>query len=281
MKKILLITLVLIPAALLLAVFDDYQPSAVARGFGGAYTAVANDANAMFYNPAGLSSLNFSAKVGASFLNSDEYMELKNLAVAYKLPAKLGTLAVGARMMDVDFEDVNLMSEQIWSVAHGILLQKDIHSEISLGWAGNFYNLSFDGEKDDSAMGLDLGVTALLHGRTKFAFAVTNLNKAKMGDENQIDLPSKLALGIAYTPYDLVTTSIEVKKDFGMETEFMGGVEARPFEPFAIRFGVHQNPATYNAGFSLYIKNFELDYSYTYHPVLPSNQYLNLGYNFK
>lgn len=51
MKKIILISLILIPTALLLAVFDDYQPSAVARGMGGAWTAVANDANALFYNP--------------------------------------------------------------------------------------------------------------------------------------------------------------------------------------------------------------------------------------
>lgn len=281
MKKILLITIIIIQSALLLAVYDDYQPSAVARGMGGAFTAVANDANALFYNPAGLSSTTFGVKFGFANLNGQEYSEYKTAALGYKLPKKLGTLAVGARMMDVDFEDTSLMSEQIWSLGHGITLLKDIHSEISLGYTGNFYNLSMDGEKDDSAIGLDLGIVALLQGRTKFAFAVTNINKAKMGYENQIDLPNKLALAIAYTPYDMVTTSIELKKDFAHETEFMGGVEARPFEPLAIRFGVHQNPATYNAGASFYIRNLEIDYAFTYHAVLPATHYFNLGYNFK
>ena len=119
-----------------------------------------------------------------------------------------------------------------------------------------------------------------MHSRTHIAFAVTNINKATMGDKNQIDLPSKLALGISYIPYDKVTTSIEVKKDFAKETEFMGGVEAHLLEPLAIRFGVHQNPATYSAGLSIYIQDLEMDYSFTYHSVLPATHYFSLGYNF-
>jgi len=280
MKKLLFICLILIPSALLLAVFDDYQPSAIARGMGGAYTSVAKDVNAIFYNPAGLTNTSFSAKLGFSQLYNQDFSELKTVAVGYNLPKNLGTIALGTRVMDVDFEDVNLMSEQIYSLAHGFYLLQDIHSQISFGYTGNFYRLSMDGEDDDTALGIDLGALAVLHNRTNLAFAVTNINKAKMGDENQIDLPSKMALGISYIPYDKVTTSIEVKKDFAKETEFMGGVEAHLLEPLAIRFGVHQNPATYSAGLSIYIKDLEMDYSFTYHSVLPATHYFSLGYNF-
>ena len=280
MKKLLFICLILIPSALLLAVFDDYQPSAIARGMGGAYTSVAKDVNAIFYNPAGLTNTSFSAKLGFSQLYNQDFSELKTVAVGYNLPKNLGTIALGTRVMDVDFEDVNLMSEQIYSLAHGFYLLQDIHSQISFGYTGNFYRLSMDGEDDDTALGIDLGALAVLHTRTHIAFAVTNINKAKMGDENQIDLPSKMALGIAYIPYEKVTTSIEVKKDFAKETEFMGGVEAHLLEPLAIRFGVHQNPATYSAGLSIYIKDLEMDYSFTYHSVLPATHYFSLGYNF-
>ena len=281
MKKLLFACLLLIPATMLLAVYDDYQPSAIARGLGGAYTAVSRDANAIFYNPAGLVNTTLSAKLGFSQLYNQDFSELKTVALGYKLPQKLRTVALGIRAMDVDYEDVYLMSEQVYSLAHSFYLLQDIHSQISFGYTGNFYLLSMDGEDDDTALGLDLGAMAVLHTRTRLAFAVTNINKAKMGDENQIDLPSKLALGISYIPYDKVTTSIEVKKDFAKETEFMGGVEAHLFEPLAIRFGVHQNPATYNAGLSIYIRDLELDYSYTYHSVLPGTHYFSLGYNFK
>lgn len=280
MKKIIIICLILIQSALLLAVFDDYQPSARARAMGNAYTAVADDANALFYNPAGLVNNGFMVKAGFANLYGQDFSEFKTLAIAAKLPQKYGTLAIGARMMDVSYEDADLMSEQIISLAHAFILQKDIHSQISVGYTGNFYNLSMDGEDDDSTIGLDVGLVALLHDRTKFGFAVTNLTKASMGYENQIDLPSSLSLGISYLPYDLVTTSIELKKDFAKETEFMGGVEAHPFEPLAIRFGVHQNPATYNAGLGLKVRDIELDYAYTHHAVLEGTHYLNLGYKF-
>ncbi len=280
MKKLLFICLLLIQSVFLLAVFDDYQPSAIARGMGGAYTSVAKDVNAIFYNPAGLTNTSFSAKLGFSQLYNQDFSELKTVALGYKLPKNLGTVAIGARAMDVDFEDVNLMSEQVYSLAHGFYLLQDIHSQISFGYSGNFYRLSMDGEDDDTALGIDLGALAVLHTRTHLAFAVTNINQAKMGDENQIDLPSKMALGISYIPYEKVTTSIEVKKDFAQETEFMGGVEAHLLEPLAIRFGVHQNPATYNAGLSIYIQDLELDYSFTYHSVLPATHYFSLGYNF-
>ena len=280
MKKLLFICLLLIQSVFLLAVFDDYQPSAIARGMGGAYTSVAKDVNAIFYNPAGLTNTSFSAKLGFSQLYNQDFSELKTVAVGYNLPKNLGTIALGTRVMDVDFEDVNLMSEQIYSLAHGFYLLQDIHSQISFGYTGNFYRLSMDGEDDDTALGIDLGALAVLHNRTNLAFAVTNINKAKMGDENQIDLPSKMALGISYIPYDKVTTSIEVKKDFAKETEFMGGVEAHLLEPLAIRFGVHQNPATYSAGLSIYIQDLEMDYSFTYHSVLPATHYFSLGYNF-
>lgn len=281
MKKIIFIAIIVIQASLLLAVFDDYQPSSRARGLGNAFTAVANDANAIFYNPAGLAEVDGQVIMGFSNLNNQQFSEYKTAAAAYALPKSLGTLSIGARMFDVDYEDTNLMSEQIWSIAHGITLLSDVHSTINVGYTGNFYRLSFDEMGEGSSFGLDVGALAILHQRTRFGFSVTNLNHPKMGEENQFSLPQKLAMGIAYTPYDGVTTSVEMKKDFAQETEFMGGVEARIFDPLTIRAGVHQNPSTWNAGASFYISGLSLDYSFTEHAVLPATHYFNLGYRFQ
>jgi hypothetical protein len=280
MKKILILTLILIQAALLLAVFDDYIPSARARGMGGAYTGVADDVSSLYFNPAGLTNVKLEAQVGFSQLYGQDFSDFKTLAVGVSLPKKLGTLAFGGRLFDVGFEDEDLMSEQVWSAAHAFNLQQDIHSQISVGYSVNYYRLQFEDEEADDALGVDLGVTAFLHGRTKFGFSVTNLNQVVMGDANQNTLPSRLALGISYIPYDRVTTTIEVKKDFAKETEFMGGVEYWLFEPLAVRFGVHSNPATWNAGIGLNIKGIELDLAYTAHAVLPGTLYGNLGYKF-
>jgi hypothetical protein len=149
-----------------------------------------------------------------------------------------------------------------------------------VGYSVNYHRLQFIEEDSDGAIGVDFGATAFLHGRTKLGFSVCNLNQAVMGDANQHPLPSKLALGISYIPYENVITTLEVKKDFAKETEFMGGVEVRPFEPLAVRFGVHSNPATWNAGIGLNVKGIELDLAYTNHAVLPGTLYGNLGYKF-
>ena len=280
MKKIILLSLILIPCALLLGVYDDYQSSARARGMGGAFVGVANDVNTIFFNPAGLADLGYEAKVGFAQLNGEKFSEYKTLALGAKLPKWFGTLGVGVRMLDVDFEDTTLLGEQIFSLSHAITLQEDIHSTINFGYNVNYYNLGFDDDDSDDAFGVDLGVTALLHTRTKLGFAITNLGKAKMGFENQIKLPSTMAMGLSYMPYDGVTTSLEVKKDFAESTEFMGGVEAKLFEPLYLRFGVHQNPATYSAGATFVIEGISLDYAFTYHSVLNPTHYLNLGYKF-
>jgi len=266
---------------MLLAVFDDYQPSARARAMGNAYTGIADDAHAMFYNPAGLSYSDHEIKLGISNLYNQKFSEYKTSAFSIKLPSGLGTMGIGARLFDVDFEDASLMSEKVFTLAHGFDIVSDIHSRISVGYNANVYHLAFEGEDGQLAYGIDLGGMATLHGRTRFGFSVTNLNNPKLGDTNQNKLPSKLSLGISYLPYDRVTTSIEMKKDFAEETEFMAGVETFLFENFCLRAGVHQNPATLSAGAGFYLSGIALDYSYTHHTVLDGTHYLNLGYSLK
>ncbi|MDD2331122.1 MAG: hypothetical protein PHI68_00565 [Candidatus Cloacimonetes bacterium] len=278
MKKLFITLMIVLPAVMLLAVFDDYQPSARARGMGNAYTAYSPDANALFYNPAGLTQTDTEVKLGFSNLANQKFTEFKTAAASIMLPKKMGTLGLGVRMFDVDFEEHNLISEQNFSLGYAKVLQEDIHSTISVGLSANYFRLVFDEDEEGSNFGLDLGALAILHQRTRLGFSITNINQPTLGDENQHDIPRKMALGISYVPYDKVVTSIEVKKDFAKETEFMGGVEARLFDPLAIRVGVHQNPATYSAGASFYLAGIEVDYSYTYHAVLEGTHYINIGY---
>ena len=280
MKKLLLALLLIINLNLLLAVFNDYQPSARARAMSNAFTAVSDDANAVFYNPAGLTLAPKSAYVGIANLFNQSFSELKTASIAYPLPGKYGTFGLGIKAFDVDYEDEVLLAESQYTLAHGFKLMEDIHSSVELGWSANLYHLSMDGYNEDSAFGVSLGGLATLHQRTRFGFAVSNLNHPRVGASNKHSLPRKLSLGMSYTPYDQVTTSIEMKKDFAEDTEFMGGVELRLFDPLYLRAGVHQNPATWSAGASFRLIGIILDYSFTQHTVLDATHYFNVGYNF-
>lgn len=282
MKKIAIILALLVLQAAFLAAdpFEDFQPSARARALGGAFTGIADDVNALYFNPSGLAQTHYGVNIGFANLMGQEFSEFKTAAVGIALPKNLGTIALGGRLFDVNFEDVSLMSEQTWSIGHGFTLLSDIHSQLYFGYSGSLYRLSYEDEDAQNALGVDLGVTAILHQRTRLGFGVQNINNPKMGDNNQIDLPRKLAMGISYIPYDGVTTTIEMRKDFAEETEFMAGVEARIFEPFTIRAGVHQNPATWNAGAGFNIRGITIDYAFSSHAVLDGTHYFNLGYKF-
>ncbi len=281
MKKIIIALILVTNVYLLLAVFNDYQPSARARAMGNAFVALSDDPNGVFFNPAGLYTVPMSASVGMAQLFGQQFSELKTGSLAYPLPANWGTAALGIKSFDVDFEDEVLMAENQYVLAHGFKLMEDIHSSIHVGWSANLYELAMDGYDKDTAFGVNLGAIATLHQRTRFGFAVTNLNQPKMGENNQHSLPRQFSMGIAYTPYDQVVTSVEMKKDFAQDTEFMGGVEFRLFDPLWLRAGVHQNPATWSAGASFRLIGIILDYSFTQHAVLDATHYLNIGYRFK
>jgi len=281
MKKTVLAVLLVVSISFLSAVFNDYQPSARARAMGNAFIAVSDDANGVFYNPAGIIFSPVSASVGMSQLYGQKFTEIKTGSFVYPLPRKYGTIGVGINTFDVDFEDEVLLSEGNYTLAHSFELLSDIHSSIHFGWSANIYDLAMDGYKDDTAFGLNVGAIATLHQRTRFGFSVTNINHPKVGTNNMHSVPQKFSMGIAYTPYDQVTTSIEMKKDFAESTEFMGGVEFKLFEPLYLRAGVHQNPATWSAGASFRVTSVAVDYSFTQHTILNPTHYLNISYNFK
>jgi long-chain fatty acid transport protein len=65
---VLALALTLVPSRLLAQDFSFYEPSARAAGLGGAFTARADDASALFYNPAGLAFLGgFRLKTNIAF----------------------------------------------------------------------------------------------------------------------------------------------------------------------------------------------------------------------
>jgi hypothetical protein len=280
MKKLLFVTLLIVSVSLLPAVFNDYQPSARARAMSGAFVSVSDDANGVFFNPAGIFFAPASASVGVAQLHGQSFSELKTFSLVHPLPGEWGVIGVGAKLFDVDYEDYSLMSESHLTLAHSFELMSDIHSSLHVGWTANLYNVAMNGYGDDTAYGINVGAIATLHQRTKFGFSVTNLNHPKVGVDNRHDLPRKFSMGISYIPYDQVTTTIEMKKDFAEDTEFMAGAELKLFEPLYLRAGVHQNPATWSAGASFRMIGVILDYSFTQHTVLDPTHFLNISYEF-
>ncbi|HCX72424.1 MAG TPA: hypothetical protein DHM37_01780 [Candidatus Cloacimonas sp.] len=283
LKKNITLIAILLVAFNLFGVFDDYEPSPRARAMGGAYYTTSNEADAIFYNPAGLNLAETNLMGSYTKPFSNDFQVVNTLAFTTALPGKFGNIGIGVQSMDVEWQDVELMSERVYALSHAFALLEDVHSSIFLGYTANLYHLSMHELGSETAFGLNLGALAILHARTRLAFSVSNLNNPKLGEDNSQELPQKLAGGISYEPYSGVITALELKKTINnktkSDTEIHVGTEIKVVDPLTLRFGVRNHPNSYSMGarFSLY--NVCLDYAFNTH-VTGNTHHFGLGYNF-
>ncbi len=279
MKKIIIALCLVFLAANLAAIFDDYEPSPRARAMGGAYYSISSDANAIFYNPSGLNSADNSIIIGYTKLFDNDFQVLNTIAYSMHLPRNLGTIGIGLQSMDVDFQDVNLMSEKVYALSHSFNILNDIHSNFDIGYTLNMYHLSIDGFGEQPAFGINLGALATVHQRTQIGFTITNLNNPSVGEDNAHDLPQKMAMGISYHPYTDVITSLELKKTINAKTEIHAGAEVKVVEMLYLRCGVRSEPTSYSMGARFDMYNIIVDYGFNTHTI-DATHHFSIGYKF-
>jgi hypothetical protein len=278
--KLLFIAILLVSIVSLSASFDDYEPSARARSMGGAFYSSSNDANAIFYNPAGLQFAGNSIVGNYTKVFGNDFQVLNAIGFSFELPKKFGTMGFGFQSLNVTYMDVTLTSEKTYSLSHSFTLMKDYHSELHFGYTANLYSLSINTFGSQNSFGIDIGALAVLHQRTKFGFAVTNLNNPKVGEDNTHELPRKFAIAIAYEPYYGVTTALEMKKTFDREeTEIHTGLEYEVIPALTLRTGVRNHPTSYSAGLGLNIKDILFDYAYSTHEIGGTHHFA-IGYSY-
>ncbi|MDP8203504.1 MAG: hypothetical protein P9L95_03125 [Candidatus Tenebribacter mawsonii] len=279
MRKILTTLCLIFLAVNLTAIFDDYEPSPRARAMGGAFYSISDDANAVFYNPAGLNSSENNIIIGYSKIFENDFQVLNTVAFSMQLPRKFGTLGIGLQSMDVDFQDVSLLSEKTYALSHSFNILNDIHSNLDFGYTLNMYHLSIEGFGEQPAFGINLGALATVHQRTQIGFTITNLNNPSVGEDSAHDLPQKMSMGISYHPYTDVITAFEVKKTMNSKTEIHAGAEVKVVEMLTIRCGVRSEPTSYSMGARFNLYNIIVDYGFNTHTI-DSTHHFSIGYKF-
>jgi len=262
------------------AMFDDYEPSARSRGMSGAISSFSNDFSAIFYNPAGLRYAGDTFGTSYFRLFNNDFSTVSTLSGAYDTP--FGSFGLGFQQLAVEYYDIDIMREQKYSLGHAVFLNKDIHSEIGLGYSANLYSLSYPDSDlgSEVAFGINAGVIAVLHQRTQFGFMVTNINRPRMGEGVGHPLPQQFAVGASYIPYQGVITAIDLKKNFEGETELHAGAEVELHPMFTIRTGIRNNPASYSAGARFHVIGIIVDYGLSTHAVLDMTHHFSVGYKF-
>jgi len=284
---VLCAALLLAPTAATAAgVFDNLALSPRARAMGGAFVAVSDDETAVFTNPAALAGQEGVGLYG-SYVDLYGYDFLDLGSVAVRVPTNYGTIGIGGRMLAVEYAGVDLERETTLALGHGFTVMEDVHSSLSLGYAVNFYGLSFGADDlagedlgDATAFGLDFAVIGTLRQRTSFGFMFKNFNNPKMGDPDAEDLPRWFTAGVAYSPYGGVITSLEFQKQDNHDLRACFGMEFDIAEYLTLRGGLQNQPDRLSVGFGTHWRMVRIDYSYTSHAELPGSHHFGAGFSF-
>jgi len=256
-------------AATAQAAFENLMVSPRARAMGDASVVDPGSSYAATLNPARLALLSGRGQVSASYTQPYglDFHKLVHMGAAFDLGSR-GTLGVAYRQYGVDYQDTDLHQENTFTLAYGKVLYQDVHSSISLGVGLNLYRLEF-GETvsgldpgSDMTPGLDVGLSATLHGRTHVGVLVHNYNVPEIGRDHE-ELPRTLRAGIGYEPYDGVLTVFELENTHGEDPQWRGGVEVTVLPGLALRTGIMTNPSKLTGGFGYSFGQASLDYGFS------------------
>lgn len=235
---------------------------------GGAFTAVADDVNAEWWNPSGLG-----------------FLEEKQITALYaplpKLDSQIGYFAVGVPLREwgglalsqatsraTGFEgrdDLNQPTGQDGAVMNqvlGISYGSRLGSYGALGIRGRWFQqriLNHSG----GAYGLDLGAMSPSWHGMSVGLVASNLNKPSITlDQNPQTFQRVVRAGLSYRTWDdRLLLASDLNKTAGQNSYATLGLEVRPWSPLALRAGWNQNQdVTLGVGFRA--RQWMVDYAF-------------------
>lgn len=239
MKKLLLAALLsLACAAGAGAAFEDVETGARASAMAGAFSAVAEDSSALFYNPAGITGMSrYEVTLSQEKLYSGLTDGSSIMRSALSLGAPLmvggsywGGLAFGYDSLKLD----TLYSESRMRLGYGYPVKENLWLGLALAKMGVTYgsdeytklNPVLASGAAKSGMGLDLGVV-LKRGAMDYGLSILNANEPDMGIKYPNKVTRKIDLGLALNAetltlgFDAVVSGKDFKLKTGVEIPVM------------------------------------------------------------
>jgi hypothetical protein len=244
--------------------FLDLGFGARPMGMGGAFLALSDDGNAVFWNPAGLASLKNQY---ASFTYFRQF-DLIPYTVAVYANGLDSTAWAHSEGLIVSGDDA--LRET--TITFGIGRRTDFMNGLQVGLAVNYKNATFGNNTDGgigqikgSAIGLsiDFGTLFMVQENIKIGIVAKNIidfvswNTSGVGHYMQSS-PVQLLGGVALLPNKNLSVCIDLNKSLHQDTynRLFFGMERRFFDLFCVRGGASQDMIAggqkgYNLGFGI------------------------------
>jgi len=272
------------------ATFLDIPVGAAPAALGGAYTALANDAYAPTWNPAGLGFVDSTQIAGQhlSYLDSIDYEYLSAVhpfSKGHALGASVQYLGSGDTA-GTDNRGDSIGDFSTHYAAFSLAYGQRVGDRLSLGLTGKMIDAKIS-DVSATAYAGDAGAMYHLSHQWTLAAAVDNAGTKMTFLNDGGRLPLAYKAGLAYTPSSHWTAALE--EDY-LQTGVWGahfGLQWKPIELIALRAGYHTDTlkgldatAGVSAGLGIDVWGQELAYAWVPYGDLGNTQYFSLLVRF-
>lgn len=277
--------------------------SARAAALANAYTGLADQEDAVFFNPAGLTQLS-RPQIGATYMNYFDGINCGSLVYTRPLPKDFYVAAFTQFLSasdDKTLADANgnyAGTDGTFGVSDflaGASISKHFSDFVNIGLNVKFLRESLD-DHSASAAAVDIGV---LHQTTnqnlKVGLALKNIGTQLSyftKEEYEEKLPQTLQIGFSYTPSPTLLVNLDLYKPLEYDFSALVGAEYYLHRMFCLRAGYKSNAddwkteGDYNSfagisgGFGLKWQSYNLDYSINSYGDLGFVNQISLRYRF-
>lgn len=249
---------------------------------GGAYSSLALDASALFWNPAGLSWIGHQEVAGtyANLYQSD----VRDNYAAFILPISRRH-ALGIDWYHSGFDDSELkFGENRFDLSWAM----QVHRKLSAGVTAKYLtrDTDLDGATVSRGNGVGMDVGALVNPVRGLRVGMVaqdlwNSSIHYTDGGTTVIYPRNVRVGASYGYRNLGTLALDV------DDRWHVGAEVRPIELLALRAGMEKDrsgseSATWTTGAGIQAGIFRLDYAYVIHPTLAATSHfgLSMAFNF-
>ena len=248
---------------------------------GGAFTAVADDANTISWNPAGLPGLR---RTEFTTTYADLWaMGITNSYLGFVKPFS-DRVALGFDWSNIGYDDKELLySENKMNLAVGIQLHRKFAFGLTLKYLMRDMQLDGTSYGKSSGIGYDAGLLIQPLKKLKMGLGLYDLGGTQVAYKDKSTetiLGQAFKLGISYMPLDGLTLAADYGDRLHLGAEYIFASR------ISFRAGMQQDMygdekiLVPSAGLSIKFKSIIVEYGYESHPYLNPNQRISLALQF-